>query len=112
MEMKIICQRCKKSFILTRKQHQFLSEMAKKKKTELILPKFCSECRILRMEIKSIPKKIQQLCNILLGKDYIKDEDKKMIRVIYGLTRKEVKYHLLSYGFMNDKKNDKKEDKK
>jgi len=98
--MKLKCKRCKKEFDLSDAQYKFLENKSKEMKSELILPKICDDCRLIKEQVKSIPLKIQSMCNNILKKS--KDEEtNKDIMLIFGLARKQMKENLTAYGFID-----------
>lgn len=100
MEIKIKCKRCKKSFEMTPAQYSYLLKKSKEMKTDLVLPKLCDNCRIIKEQIKSIPVKMQMICNGILerSKDGSINED---IMLIFGLARKQMKENLICFGFID-----------
>jgi delta-aminolevulinic acid dehydratase/porphobilinogen synthase len=102
MELNIRCKRCKKNFILEDKQYVYLKRKAEELKSQLILPKLCHECRIIREEIKSIPMKMQNICNQILQTS--KEETvKKDVMLLFGLASKQIKESLTAFGFIDKK---------
>lgn len=100
MEIKIKCKRCKKDVVIDEAQYAYLNKKAKEMKTELILPKLCDDCRIVKEQVKSIPMKMQVICNQILEKS--KDgEVNKDIMLLFGLARKQMKESLTNYGFID-----------
>lgn len=102
MDLNIKCKRCKKIFELDIKQYEYLKQKSKELKSDLILPKLCHECRIIKEQTKSIPMKIQVICNGILQQS--KEEAvKKDVMLIFGLARKQMKENLMAYGFIDKK---------
>ena len=100
MELKIKCKRCKKDFLLEEKQYNYLKYKAEELKSELILPKLCHDCRIIKEQAKSIPIKMQNLCNQIL--QVSKEENvKKDVMLLFGLARKQMKENLMVFGFID-----------
>jgi len=100
MDIKIKCKRCKKEFIMYPAQYEYLVKKSKELKSELILPKLCDNCRIIKEQVKSIPMKMQIICNGILEKS--KDaEVNKDVMLLFGLARKQMKENLTAYGFID-----------
>jgi len=100
MELKIKCKRCKKDFEIDVSQYEYLKRKAIEMKIELILPKLCDNCRMVKEQVKSIPTKMQIICNGILEKS--KDADvNKDIMLLFGLARKQMKESLVNYGFID-----------
>ena len=100
MELKIKCKRCKKDFDIPEDQYAYLSKKAKEMKTELILPRLCDNCRTVKEQVKSIPMKMQIICNEILEKS--KDSEvNKDVMLLFGLARKQMKESLVNYGFID-----------
>lgn len=100
MELKIKCKRCKKDFLLEEKQYNYLKYKAEELKSELILPKLCHDCRIIKEQVKSIPIKMQNICNQIL--QVSKEENvKKDVMLLFGLARKQMKENLMVFGFID-----------
>jgi len=100
MDIKIKCKRCKKEFVMLPAQFNYLKKKSEELKSELILPKLCDECRIVKEQVKSIPMKIQMICNGILEKS--KDaEVNKDVMLLFGLARKQMKESLVNYGFID-----------
>lgn len=98
--IKIKCKRCKKEFEVQQAQYDYLKKKSEEFKSEFILPKLCDNCRIIKEQVKSIPMKIQIICNGILEKT--KDEEvKKEIMLLFGLARKQMKENLVNYGFID-----------
>jgi len=100
LEVKIRCKRCKKDFVILTEQYKYLQKKATEMKTELILPKLCEPCRMIKEQVKSIPMKMQMICNGILEKS--KDaEVNKDVMLLFGLARKQMKESLVNYGFID-----------
>jgi len=100
MEIKIRCKRCKKDFEMLPTQYGYLVKKSKEMKTELVLPKLCDACRMIKEQVKSIPMKMQMICNNILEKS--KDaEVNKDVMLLFGLARKQMKESLTNYGFID-----------
>jgi len=109
-EIKKNCQRCNNEFLITSEQYNYLKKKAEEYEEELILPKFCEKCRELKELIKSIPKKIQQVVNLLIQTE--KDVEKqKKLKIVFGLALKEIRFNLINFGFMEKKDEQRTEDK-
>ena len=102
--MKLTCRRCQTSFEIKKEEFEFLKNKAEEKKNEFIMPKLCDRCRTLKKTIKSIPIKIQQLCNVLLEDTTLTSEVKNNLRVIFGLASKEMKQNMVAFGFIERNK--------
>jgi len=104
MEIKIKCKRCKKSFEIPIDQLNYLQKKANEMKSELIMPKLCDDCRIIKEQVKSIPMKMQMICNQILEKS--KDaEVNKDVMLLFGLARKQMKESLVNYRFIDKTEN-------
>lgn len=98
--MKINCKRCKKEVEISTEQLEYLRKKSKELKTELVLPKLCNECRLTKEQIKSIPMKIQSICNDILNKS--KDNEvNNNVMLIFGLARKQMRDNLVNYRFID-----------
>ncbi len=73
MDIKIKCKRCKKEFKIDPEEFNYLQKKANDMKTELILPKLCDNCRMIKEQVKSIPMKMCMICNQVLEKSKITD---------------------------------------
>lgn len=98
MELKRRCGRCNKEFEISKKEYKILKKIAKEKRQELVFPKFCLECRRFKREVKQIPFAVQKIVNSLIENKPDKEIEKKL-RLIFGLMRKEIRFHLENYGF-------------
>ena len=105
LEIKTKCRRCKKEFTVSADQIRYLTKKAKEMKTEAAMPKLCDNCRVIKAQVKSIPMKMQMICNGILEKS--KDADvNKDIMLLFGLARKQLKESLVNYGFIAKEKSD------
>lgn len=102
MEIKIKCKRCKKEFLMSPDQYDYLTKKAKELNSTLILPKLCDNCRVLKEQLKSIPMKMQLICNnaLKISKDEAVSKD---IMLLFGLARKQMKESLTIFGFIDKK---------
>lgn len=100
MDFKIKCKRCKKEFVLDEKQYLYLKRKAEELKSQLILPKLCHDCRIVKEQTKSIPMKMQNICNQILQMSK-EDAVKKDVMLLFGLARKQMKENLMVFGFID-----------
>lgn len=98
--MKLKCKRCKKDFEISEAQYNYLKNKAKELNAEFIAPKLCDSCRLIKEQVKSIPMKIQIICNSILEKSK-EDEVKRDIMLLFGLARKQMKENLTNYGFID-----------
>lgn len=99
-EIKITCKRCKKEVTILPAQYAYLKKKSLEMRSELVLPKLCDNCRIIKEQVKSIPMKIQMICNGVLEKS--KDGDvNKDVMLIFGLARKQMKESLMAFGFID-----------
>jgi delta-aminolevulinic acid dehydratase/porphobilinogen synthase len=100
LEIKIQCKRCKKEFVMLPAQYHYLKKKSEEMKSELVLPKLCDNCRMIKEQVKSIPMKMQMICNGILEKS--KDGNvNKDVMLLFGLARKQMKESLVNYGFID-----------
>jgi len=102
LNVKIKCKRCGKEFEMLPAQYRYLIKKSTEMKTELILPKLCDPCRMIKEQVKSIPIKMQTICNEVLkmSRDI---EINKNVMLLFGLARKQMKENLTCYGFISKK---------
>ncbi len=102
MDIKIKCKRCKKQFDVSESEYAYLKRKSQELKSEFILPKLCNDCRIIKEQVKSIPMKIQTICNLLVEqKEFNVEDSKRQIMLIFGLARKQMKENLINFGFID-----------